>query len=467
MKPFSQFLQTLRISLFFLLGISTIAYSQFTKLYDFNVTPGANKPWGGVVSDGTYLYGITAHGGTLDSGAIFKILPDGTGYSQIHDFSSPINGTGPEGTMAFDGTYLYGTTAFGGTYHKGTLFKILPDGTGFTKLLDFNGAGNGNTPYGSLLLIDSTLYGTTTVGGPSGGGTVFKISTDGSGYAILANFDAITGSTLYMGLEYDGTFLYGACWSGGANSAGTIYKVKPDGTGFLKIFDFTTATSGSHPYGRIHPDGGFLFGTTRDGGANGEGTLFRIMPDGTGYTKLLDFGTTNGENPSGNLVSEGGYIYGCTAFGGSNNRGCIFRFMPDGSNYSVVQNFTGTATGSYTSGQIISDGNFFYGMTSASGYNGEGTVFKYQHSFTGIEQNDDEITIMVFPNPTSGTLNLSLKKGVQDANLDVLDMFGEIVISISDLNLLPEENYSINISNLSNGTYIMRIGNCQKVVIKN
>src|SRR4030066_86576 len=80
-----------------------------------------------LVSDNTFLYGMTTWGGTNDMGVIFKIMPDGTGYSKLLDFSGTANGSYPGGALIYDGTYLYGTTRGGGA-GVGTIFRINPDG---------------------------------------------------------------------------------------------------------------------------------------------------------------------------------------------------------------------------------------------------------------------------------------------------------------------------------------------------
>ena len=48
-------------------------------------------------------------------------------------------------------------------------------------------------------LSGSTLYGTTTDGGSSGDGTVFKVNTDGTGYTVLKNFTGSDGAYPYAG----------------------------------------------------------------------------------------------------------------------------------------------------------------------------------------------------------------------------------------------------------------------------
>src|SRR6201984_2832183 len=117
--------------------------AQYKKLFDFAGASTGGHPIGDLYDDGTYLYGMTYDGGANDSGAIFKIKPDGTGFIKLLDFAGASNGKSPYGSLTSDGTFLYGMTTYGGIYNKGTIFKIMPDGTGYSKLLDFYGS-NGN-----------------------------------------------------------------------------------------------------------------------------------------------------------------------------------------------------------------------------------------------------------------------------------------------------------------------------------
>jgi uncharacterized repeat protein (TIGR03803 family) len=83
---------------------------------------------------------------------------------------------------------LYGTAQEGGTWGEGTLFKVNTDGTGFTTLHSFTALdglfpypnSNGAIPYGGLILAGSNLYGTASIGGGSGYGTVFRVTVDGT-----------------------------------------------------------------------------------------------------------------------------------------------------------------------------------------------------------------------------------------------------------------------------------------------
>jgi uncharacterized repeat protein (TIGR03803 family) len=84
---------------------------------------------------------------------------------------------------------LYGEATGGGTGGSGTLYKLSTDGTGFSVLYTFSATSrnspytnsDGSSPYGELLLIGNTLYGTTQTGGTTGNGTVFAFALPASG----------------------------------------------------------------------------------------------------------------------------------------------------------------------------------------------------------------------------------------------------------------------------------------------
>ncbi|HXU26378.1 MAG TPA: choice-of-anchor tandem repeat GloVer-containing protein, partial [Bacteroidia bacterium] len=107
------------------------ANAQYTKLFDFNNTNGAD-PRSYLFYDGTYLYGTTQSGGALTGGTVFKIKPDGSAYQNLYNFqASPFSEHSPSTSLIFDGTYLYSTTGNLNSSNKGVIFKIKPDGTGY------------------------------------------------------------------------------------------------------------------------------------------------------------------------------------------------------------------------------------------------------------------------------------------------------------------------------------------------
>ena len=133
--------------------------AQFIKLLDFAGSSNGSMPeYSSLISDGIFLYGMTNQGGTNGMGVIFKIRPDGTGYTKLLDFAGAINGKNPKRDLYLDGLFLYGMTANGGTNDMGVIFKIKTDGTGYSKLLDFAGTSNGLCPSGNLISDGTYMY---------------------------------------------------------------------------------------------------------------------------------------------------------------------------------------------------------------------------------------------------------------------------------------------------------------------
>ena len=96
----------------------------------------------------------------------------------------------------------------------------------YTDLYNFGGgAGEGETPYGSLVRSGNILYGMTESGGISNKGVIFKIDSDGNNYTTLHNFTGIAtdGSAPHGSLTISGNTLFGMTAMGGANNVGVIF----------------------------------------------------------------------------------------------------------------------------------------------------------------------------------------------------------------------------------------------------
>lgn len=363
--------------------ISVSASAQYTKLLEFT-GPNGLEPWGSLISDGTFLYGLTGAGGANGMGTIFKIRTDGTDYENLLDFAGTANGAYPYGSLFSDGTFLYGMTSGGGASNNGTIFKIMPDGTGFVKLLDFTGTANGRNPYGSLISDGTFLYGMTHDGGTSDMGTIFKILKDGNGYVKLFDFTGTAnGSDPYGDLLLIGTTLYGLTSNGGSNGRGIIFRIGSDGTGFTRMLNFVGYPSGGdEPLGSLITDGTFLYGMTSGGGTSNDGTIFRMRNDGTGITTIKNFRLTQGDSPFASLLLIGTDLYGMTyagGEGGTHDYGTLFKIKPDGSGHVKLFDFNTVDKGWLPNGSLITDGSFLYGLTQdGGGAGGGGVVFKYE-----------------------------------------------------------------------------------------
>ena len=141
-------------------------------------------------------------------------------------------------------------------------------------------------------------------------------------------------------------------------------------------FQLRPDTNGVQPEAglTLGPDGSF-YGTTRDGGTNNSGTIFKVTPDGV-LTFLFAFNGTNGAAPQGGLaLGKDRNFYGTTTLGGSAGFGTVFRFSTNGVLTTLVS-FNGT-NGANPQCQLVMDANgTFYGTAPEQGLGGFGTVFR-------------------------------------------------------------------------------------------
>src|SRR6266568_3972582 len=167
----------------------------------------------------------------------------------------------------------------------------------FTVLHSFTG-GDGAFPYAGLILSSNTLYGTAGLGGSSDGGTVFAINTDGTGFSTLHSFAGRSdGANPLGGLILSNNVLYGTADGGGSGSNGTVFKVNTDGTGFTTLHSFAGPDDGANPEAGLILLCNTLYGTAAGGGSSGNGTVFAVNTDGTGFTNLHSFTAGSGIYP--------------------------------------------------------------------------------------------------------------------------------------------------------------------------
>lgn len=195
--------------------LHSFSYSEGTSFYAPLTQAGDGSFYGTAYSGG-------AAGGT-GAGSVYKMDSSGT-VTVIHSFSfSSADGVAPfAGLVQGTDGYLYGTTVSGGAYGYGTVFKVDTAGN-LTVLHSFSGGQDGAGPYGRLLQgTDGNFYGTTSVGGASGYGTIFRIDPAGD-LTVLQSFPANTRVITGVTLGTDGN-LYGT-GQGGSNSSGIIYRL--------------------------------------------------------------------------------------------------------------------------------------------------------------------------------------------------------------------------------------------------
>jgi uncharacterized repeat protein (TIGR03803 family) len=353
--------------------------SDFTVLHNFSYDGGDGyNSYGKLLEVSGVLYGMSGAGGANGAGTIYKINPDGTGYSIIYSFTGQPAAGSPQGSLILYNNKLYGMTVAGGTSNKGTVFSINTDGTGYQTLKSFTGGADGSYPayYGYLTVYNDVLYGMTAQDGSSWGGVMFKLNPDGTGYTVLYNFNNTSGTSPYGGFVNIGGTFYGVMPQGGSLSKGTIFKIQPDGTGLTVLHAFAGGgTGGQAPYGSVFASGGKLYGTTYQGGDSNVGTVFSINEDGTGFTLLYEFSESiaNGKLPRSGLTLEAGQLYGTTYSSYNSGPGSIFHLSTDGSS-SAHLTLPLTRTRSLNS-ELTAYGGKLYGTSATGGRYVRGSLF--------------------------------------------------------------------------------------------
>ena len=328
------------------------------------------------------FYGTTQGSGQDGYGLIYKIRPDGSGFTALKVFTNSADGSLPTGNIALSSNVLYGTTPYNGLFFCGTLFKINTDGTGFTVIHQFD--TNALNPIGGVILDGNVLYGTTVYGTTifgDDGGTVFKINTDGTGYTILHKFTTPEGTILMANVSLSGSTLYGVASSGGAGGGGTIFKVNTDGTGFAKLHDFST-TNENTPFGGVIVSNGVIYGTTSTGGVGGHGVVYKLNADGSGYAVLHNFDDEATGVPYSALTLSGNTLFGTTSSGDVYN-GTVFKIKTDGNAFSFLQKMS-PVEGRYPMVPLLLVNDTLYGSANGGGLYGLGSLFKMKTTGTGF-----------------------------------------------------------------------------------
>ncbi|HZL79584.1 MAG TPA: choice-of-anchor tandem repeat GloVer-containing protein, partial [Candidatus Limnocylindrales bacterium] len=197
----------------------------------------------------------------------------------------------------------------GGGGAGGTVFAVNINGSGFTNLHNFN-VSEGYEPLGGLILSGTTLYGTTDLGGSPlypGDGSVFAVNTDGTGFTNLYTFSALNqseytnsdGANSWAGLVLSDNTLYGTTREGGSFGPGTVFAVNTDGTGFLNLHSFTrgsasypsTNSDGAGPFAGLILSGNTLYGTASALGSSSYGTVFALNPPVLTHVGPLGYST--------------------------------------------------------------------------------------------------------------------------------------------------------------------------------
>ena len=264
------------------------------------VLDGATPEAGVTLDAAGNIFGTTGGGGLYTWGTVYELTPaaDGTWtLSVLHSFNNNgKDGHDPTSTLIFDSNgNLYGACPLGGRYGYGIVFELIPqkDGSWKEKVLhDFIGGFiDGSFPVAGLILDkEGNLYGSTQGSSGVGRAIVFELMPQADGRwqeKILHTFGLNSGDgaepTSPLSMDNTGN-LYGTTFYGGPFYDGTVFKLmpQPDGSwaeNILYVFGGFGIADGLNPDGGVILDeSGNLYGTTKNGGEYGDGTVFEITP---------------------------------------------------------------------------------------------------------------------------------------------------------------------------------------------
>ena len=272
-------------------GAETVIYSFAGGATGDGWNPGASL----IDVNGT-LYGITTNGGThvqnaQGYGTVFAVDPKTGKETVLHAFCSQQNCTDgglPGGSLIEVNGKLYGTTSNdGATFYTGTVFSIDLKSNAFAVVYSFCSQANctdGATPYAGLIDVKGTFYGTTSMGGANNAGTVYALDPTTGAEGVLYSFCSQNncddgGGPLSDLIDVKGK-LYGTTPYGGAgDDGGALFAVDAKSGKEKVLYSFCSqpaCADGQTPDASLIDVKGTLYGTTQNGGAAGDGTVFTL-----------------------------------------------------------------------------------------------------------------------------------------------------------------------------------------------
>lgn len=306
-----------------------------------------------------------------------------------------LNGNGPLSApqcvgkdATIDGIYgepwCFATTVLGGTAGNGVLYRIKPDGSNFSVLWNFNVFTGLIPSYGIAISSNrTTIYGTTSSGGDAGSGLIWAFSFQENTVNVLHSFVGPSGNTPEAGPILVGETLFGICSQAGLYGYGTVWSLSLANLVFTDLHNFAGGSADlANPYGSLlyNPNDGFLYGMPFGGGANKDGGIFSIKPDGTNYDVRALFTPSTGSAPQGAqfALAPNGKLYGNGWLGGAGagiGGGTVFCFDPSTDALQNVFNYTqATGTHPYSGVTVSKSGKWLYTTTWHGGPNDIGTI---------------------------------------------------------------------------------------------
>jgi len=398
-------------------------------LYNFTGGSDGSTPQSQLVFNNGNIYGTTEAGG-LGSGTVFELTSNGSGgwnETVLYNFCSLSNcadGANPTYSyVMFDSAgNMYGTAYSGGANGYGAVWKLTPQGSSWTESVLYSFANNpdGANPVNGLIVDKSgNMYGTTFNGGSEGNGTVYELSPSNGSWTeqVILQIHAN-----YAGLAIDGS---GNIYGTNFQNAFKLWQTK-SGWKSAAIFTFS---GGSNPNGTLVLDSaGNLYGTTYAG--SGYGNVFKLIPGTKGkWTRsiLYAFGKTSPNHPLDGVVFDtAGNLYGTTTEGGVHNAGDAYELVAGSGTYTfrTLQPFDGENGGQCLASLTLDSSGYVYGTCSVGGVDGYGVVAEFNAHATATTT-----TITAVPNPSQQgqtvTFTATVTPAPPDGEMITFEMIGQ------------------------------------------
>jgi uncharacterized repeat protein (TIGR03803 family) len=353
--------------------------ANLTTIASFNYANGASSAAGLIADADGNLYGTAFDGGGPNIyGTVFKVNPALGAIVTLASFNGANGQTTLSDLIADAHGNLYGTTYRGGASGYGTVFKVDPATGALATLISFNGANGGFSRAGLTAGADGNLYGTTSVGGTTNDGTIFKLDPVTGVLTTLASFDGVIGHDPRARLIADSVGnLYGTTYG----TLGTVFKFDPVSNTLTSLAHFNGPNGERPSAGLIADADGNLYGTTTYGGASDGGTIFKLNPTTGVLTTIVSFAGANGRIPYGDLISDAnGILYGTTSYGGASDLGTVFKLDPATNVLTTLTSFNGANGATPYAGLIADAKGNLYSTTGFGGASNLGTVFQLTDS---------------------------------------------------------------------------------------
>ncbi len=217
-------------------------------------------------------------------------------------------------------------------------------------------------------------------------------------------------------------------------------------------------------------DGYPIYGAYSSQNTDGSGPIIRMtssyqlrqilerntLPDGTLLEESLWGPKVSNNYPLGHYVEDYVYVAGSGTLDAHNGRFCVTPEYPEGTYaYFVTVNETGIPVYPYT----IAD--TYYGKVQSGNtgtFSGHNEIDEAVITYSSVGTGKEEIEMLTYPNPAHDFVYLYIAPSYQNnIHATITDMAGNIVFAQD--NLQPGITYPLNLSNLMQGMYFIKLEN--------